>query len=106
MILDEVKEKYVKDLLVKGIRADGRNFLQYRNVSIKRGAIPNAEGSAWVSLGNTQVLCGVKVDVMEPFGDRPDEGVIVVNSEFSSMAHPDFMAGPPDEKSIELARVV
>ncbi len=106
MILDEVKEKYVRDLLAKGVRVDGRNFLNYRNISIKRGVIQNAEGSAWVQLGNTQVLCGVKVDVMEPFADRPDEGVIVVNSEFSSMAHPDFIPGPPDERSIELARVV
>jgi exosome complex component RRP42 len=68
--------------------------------------IPNAEGSALAELGNTKVLAGVKIDVAEPFKDRPDEGVISVNAEFRTMAHPEFEPGPPGENSIELARVV
>jgi len=106
MILDEVKEAYVKALLKKGKRPDERDFLEYRPIKIEKGLLPNAEGSALARIGDTKVLCGVKFDVFEPFPDRPDEGVFIVGSEFSPMAHPEFMPGPPNEHSIELSRVV
>ncbi|MFH1199666.1 MAG: RNA-binding protein [Candidatus Micrarchaeota archaeon] len=106
MILDEIKEAYVKDLLAKGKRADGRGLLDYRQVKITKGIIPNAEGSAMAELGDTKVLCGVKFDVMKPYADRPTEGVFTVQAEFLPLAHPEFEAGPPKEGSIELARVV
>lgn len=106
MILDEIKKDYILDLVQKGQRADGRGLLDYRPIHLEKNVIPNAEGSALAYLGNTKVLCGVKVDVATPFADRPNEGVIICNSEFSPIAHPDFYPGPPDERSIELARVV
>lgn len=106
MILDEIKESYVKDLLNKGKRADGRGLLDYREIKVDKEVIPNAEGSALACIGDTKVLAGVKFDIIEPFKDKPLEGTIVVNAEFSPLAHPEFNAGPPNEKSIELARVV
>lgn len=106
MILDEIKEAYVKDLLQRDKRGDGRGLLEYRQISIEKGIIPNAEGSALAGLGSTKVLAGVKFDVMEPYPDRPTEGVFTVQSEFLPLAHPEFEAGPPNEHSIELARVV
>jgi exosome complex component RRP42 len=106
MILDEIKEAYVKDLLLQDKRADGRGLLDYRAVRVEKGMIPNAEGSALVHLGDTKVLAGVKFDVMAPYADRPTEGVFTVQAEFLPLAHPDFEAGPPNERSIELARVV
>jgi len=106
MILDKVKEEFVKDLVKKGKRPDGRQFMEYRPIKIETGIIPNAEGSALAEIGDTKVLCGVKIDVLAPFADRPEEGVVMVNAEFSPIAHPDFEPGPPNEYSIELARVV
>ncbi|PIO06154.1 RNA-binding protein [Candidatus Micrarchaeota archaeon CG08_land_8_20_14_0_20_59_11] len=106
MILDEVKEAYVRDLLAKGSRADGRQLLQYRKVKVTKGAYPNAEGSALAEIGDTKVAAGVKFDAAIPFPDRPQEGVFMVNSEFPILAHPAFEPGPPNENSIELARVV
>ncbi len=106
MILDEIKEAYVRDLIQKNKRIDGRGLNDYRKITIQKNVLPNAEGSALAYLGDTKVLAGVKFDVMEPFADRPDEGVVMVGSEFSPIAHPEFQAGPPDERSIELARVV
>ncbi|MFH1106287.1 MAG: RNA-binding protein [Candidatus Micrarchaeota archaeon] len=106
MILDKIKESYVKDLLAKDKRADGRGLLDYRQVKITKGMIPNAEGSALVELGDTKVLCGVKFDVMDPYRDRPTEGVFTVQAEFLPLAHPKFESGPPNEHSIELSRVV
>lgn len=106
MLLKEVTEALVRDLVKANKREDGRDFLAYREASVVTGVVPNAEGSAIARIGNTKVLCGVKIDLMAPFADRPDEAVVMVGSEFSPMAHPDFQAGPPDENSIELARVV
>ena len=106
MILDEVKEEYVKDLMKREERVDGRGLLDYRDIKVEKGIIPNAEGSALANIGGTKVLAGVKLGVFEPFSDRPDEGVLMCNAEFSPLAHPDFESGPPREKCIELARVV
>ena len=107
MIVDELKEEFVKELLSKGKRADERGLLDYRAVSIDaQGVLPNAEGGAMASIGDTKVLAGVKFDVMEPYRDKPDEGVLSFSAEFSNLAHPDFYSGPPGENAIELARVV
>jgi exosome complex component RRP42 len=77
-----------------------------RPVKALLGLIEKAEGSARVSLGNTMVLAGVKADIGTPFADTPDKGVLTVNAEFLPLASPTFDTGPPDENSIELARVV
>ena len=106
MILDQVKEAYVKDLLSKGKRADGRKLDEYRRINVEKALYTNSEGSAIAHLGDTKVLAAVKFDVLTPFADRPNEGVVMCNAEFSPIAHPDFEPGPPDERSIELARVV
>ena len=106
MLIDEVTDAFVSDLIKNGKREDGRSFLDYRNAKVETGLIPNAEGSALAQIGNSKVLCGVKFDLLNPFSDKPDDAVVMVGSEFSPMAHPDFQPGPPDERSIELARVV
>ena len=105
-IVDEVRKEFVKDLLRSGKRPSGRGPDDYRAVKIERGVIPNAEGSARVHMGNTQVLVGVKLALGEPFADKPDEGVLSTMAELLPLASPLFEMGPPDANSIELARVV
>lgn len=106
MVLEMIKAQYVRDLLEKNERGDGRDLLEYRPVKVETGVFENCEGSAIAHIGDTKVLAGVKVDLATPFPDRPQEGVLMVGSEFSPIANPEFLPGPPDEKSIELARVV
>ncbi len=96
----------VRDLIKKGLRLDERKLLQYRPIQIKFDVSKNAEGSCEVSIGETKVIAGVKLSIGKPFEDTPDEGILVVNSEFYPIAHRDFEPGPPSEKAIELARVV
>ena len=50
-------------------------------------------------------MAGVKMSVGEPFRDVPDEGVLVVNTEFNPVASPEFDPGPPRAESIEVSRV-
>jgi exosome complex component RRP42 len=77
-----------------------------RPIKIEQGLIERAEGSARCLLGKSEVLAGVKVEIGEPFADTPNEGVMTVNTELVPLASPNFEPGPPDEKSIEIARVV
>jgi exosome complex component RRP42 len=51
-------------------------------------------------------MAGIKMDIGEPYPDEPDSGVMTTAAELIPMASPDFESGPPDEESIELARVV
>jgi exosome complex component RRP42 len=102
----KASENYVRKLIEEGMRIDERKFDEYRPIVIEKNVIMKAEGSAGVLIGNTYVLAGVKMSVGEPFPDSPDEGVLMVNAELVPVASPTFEPGPPDENSIELARVV
>jgi exosome complex component RRP42 len=105
-LVTKVRLKQIEQLIEKGKRLDDRGLLDTREIKIEQGVIEKAEGSARVFLGKTQVLVGVKVSTGEPFSDTPNEGVLTVNAELVPVASPTFEPGPPDENSIELARVV
>jgi len=105
-IMEDIRKDYVYDLIGSGKRVDGRGFREYREISVERDLIKNAEGSALVKIGDTVVLVGVKLEPGEPFPDAPNQGVIMTNAELVPMASPDFEPGPPDENSVELARIV
>jgi exosome complex component RRP42 len=105
-LVTKVRLKQIEQLIEKGKRLDERGLRDYRPIKIEQGLIERAEGSARVLLGKTEVLVGVKVATGEPFPDTPNEGVLTVNAELVPLASPNFEPGPPDENSIELARVV
>ena len=105
-LITKVKLKQIEQAIEKSKRVDDRNLTDYREIRIEQGVIEKAEGSARVFLGKTQVLVGVKVETGEPFPDTPNDGVMTVNAELVPLASPNFEPGPPDENSIELARVV
>jgi exosome complex component RRP42 len=93
-------------MIEKGKRLDGRGLTDYREIKVEQGLIERAEGSARVLLGKTEVLVGTKVETGTPFPDTPNEGVLTVNAELVPLASATFEPGPPDENSIELARIV
>ena len=105
-IVPVIKRDYITKLAEQGKRIDGRTFDSYRTIDIETKVVNKAEGSARVKIGNTQVLCGIKMDIGEPFPDTPATGVMSTAAEFVPLASPDFESGPPRENAIELARVV
>jgi exosome complex component RRP42 len=105
-LITRVRLKQIEQLIDKGKRLDERGLGDYREIKIEQGVIEKAEGSARVLLGKTEVLVGVKVETGTPFPDTPNDGVLTVNAEFVPLASPSFEPGPPDENSIELARIV
>ncbi|MBD3210012.1 exosome complex protein Rrp42 [Candidatus Micrarchaeota archaeon] len=106
IILSYIRRDVMESTLEKGVRFDGRGFDDYRKARVQKSVIKTAEGSALAQIGNTKVLAAVKFDTLTPFPDRPNEGVMITNSEHLPTASPTFEPGPPRENSIEMARVV
>ncbi len=102
---DDLK-KYIIKLIEKKLRINERGLLEYRDIKIETGISENAEGSAKVNIGETEVIIGVKMNVGTPYPDSPERGNIICTAEFNPIAHPEFEPGPPRENAIELARVV
>jgi exosome complex component RRP42 len=105
-VVETIRKSQMVQLLAQGKRIDGRALDQSRPLKIETGLIQKANGSARVTLGNTQVIAGVKIATGTPFPDTPDKGLLVVNAEILPMASPYAEPGPPSEEAIELARVV
>jgi len=105
-LVTRVRLQQIEKLIEKAKRLDGRGLNDYREIKLEQGLIEKAEGSARILLGKTEVLVGVKVETGTPFSDTPNDGVMTVNAELVPLASPTFEPGPPDENSIELARIV
>jgi exosome complex component RRP42 len=105
-VVADLKRDYISKLLAKGQRVDGRRFDEMRPLTIETNFIGSAEGSARVKLGETDVVVGVKLIAGEPFPDTPNTGVLTTNAELIPMASDTFESGPPDQESIEVARVI
>ncbi|MFG1529813.1 MAG: exosome complex protein Rrp42 [Thermoplasmata archaeon] len=102
----EILTTHLLDLASKGKRLDGRGIDEYRPIRIEPGFAANADGSAFVHLGDTKVLCGVKLELGKPFPDTPNAGVLTTNAELIPLSSPVFEPGPPTTTAIETSRVV
>lgn len=96
----------IKQYLAEGKRFDGRKPLEVRDIVIETGISKNAEGSARVKIGKTEVIVGVKMDVGTPYPDSPNKGNLTVTAELLPLSSPRFESGPPQFPAIELARLV
>ena len=89
-----------------GKRIDGRALDEMRSFTIDVNKYENAEGSARIFLGETEIAAGVKFEVGKPYPDSPNEGSISVGVELLPLAHSEYESGPPSMDEIEIARVV
>ena len=96
----------IKSFLAEGKRFDGRKLDEYRDLKIETGISKNAEGSARVRLGDTEVLVGIKMALGTPYPDSPDAGNMMVTAELLPLSSPRFENGPPKFPAIELGRVI
>lgn len=106
MSVSNLTKKRIHDYLAEGKRFDARELLDYREISIETGISKNAEGSARVRIGKTEVVAGVKLDVMEPYADSEEAGTLAVTFELLPLSSSRFEPGPPSIESIENARVI
>lgn len=96
----------IKQYLSEGKRFDGRKPEEFRKIEIETGVSKKAEGSARVKIGDTEVIVGVKMDVVEPYPDSPNKGNLMVTAELLPLSSERFETGPPRFPAIELGRLV
>jgi len=106
MITSDLTAERIREYLAKGKRFDGRKPEEMRELIIETGVSKNAEGSARVKLGKTEVLVGIKLDVGAPYADSKGEGNLMVTTELTPMSSSRIDLGPPQFDSIELGRVI
>ncbi|XP_057547812.1 uncharacterized protein LOC130826242 [Amaranthus tricolor] len=63
---------------VKSLRPDGRSLNSARDTTVALGAVSSANGSALVKIGSTTMLAAIKMEVMTPSTDTPDEGNLAI----------------------------
>ena len=100
MEIPNITRKRIKEFLGEGKRFDNRKLQEFRNIEIETGVSKNAEGSARVKLGNTEVVAGVKVDVSVPYSDSEDAGTLITSCELLPLSSSRFEYGPPKIEAI------
>lgn len=106
IIVENLRKKQMRESISAGKRLDERGLDETRPIEIEVNVIKKASGSAWVKLGKTEVVAGVKVETGEPFEGLENSGALIITAEVLPIASPHIEPGPPDEETIELARVV
>lgn len=106
MTVSKLTKKRIYDYLAEGKRFDNRGLLDYRDITIETGISKNAEGSARVKIGKTEILAGVKLDVAEPYPDSEESGTLAVMFELLPLSSSRLEPGPPSIEAIEMARIV
>jgi exosome complex component RRP42 len=106
IIVEHLRKQQMWEAISKGKRLDGRNLDEIRPIEAEVNVIRKANGSSKVNLGNSEVIAGVKVETGRPFEGLENKGALILSAEILPTASPYIEPGPPDEETIELARVV
>ncbi|TPX32517.1 leucyl aminopeptidase [Synchytrium microbalum] len=90
--------EYIRQhVIAQGTRPDKRAWNSVRDTTIRTGVVSTANASSLVKIGETTVICGIKVEVGEPKLDRPNHGFIIPNIDLPAMCSPRIRPGPPGE---------
>ncbi|KAK3000986.1 hypothetical protein RJ639_022166, partial [Escallonia herrerae] len=83
--------------LLESIRPDGRPLGRARDTTLALGAVASADGSALAKIGCTTMLAAIKMEVMTPTVESPDEGCIAVEFHMPPICSPIVRPGRPAE---------
>ncbi|KAF5842080.1 ribosomal protein S5 domain 2-type protein [Dunaliella salina] len=97
------EKAFIIKALQEECRLDGRRPFDFRKPKFQFSL---DDSSATLTLGTTRVMTVISAVLEAPFPDRPNEGSIRFNAEFSPMASPAFEAGRPSVDAVELARLI
>ncbi|XP_073142529.1 uncharacterized protein [Henckelia pumila] len=90
--------------LLESIRSDGRPLGRARDTTVVLGAAASADGSAMVKIGCTTMLAAIKLEVMTPSMDSPDEGCIAIDYHMPPICSPLVRPGRPAELAPMLSK--
>ncbi|KAH7104553.1 ribosomal protein S5 domain 2-like protein [Auriculariales sp. MPI-PUGE-AT-0066] len=101
--MSKAESSYVRQALSASnpIRADGRGLGDYRTLSVVRGIIPLANGSARVAVGGTEVLASSKLEVTSS-----ELGNIACNVICPGSAYPSLAPGALDDLAYDYTHIL
>eukprot|EP00262_Sarcandra_glabra_P015464 TRINITY_DN4762_c0_g1_i1.p1 TRINITY_DN4762_c0_g1~~TRINITY_DN4762_c0_g1_i1.p1 ORF type:complete len:288 (+),score=65.38 TRINITY_DN4762_c0_g1_i1:211-1074(+) len=89
--------------IAQDLRSDGRKRLDFRQISVETGVIPQASGSARVRMGATDVIASVKAELGNPSSFLPNKGKVAIYIDCSPTASPMFEGRGGEELSADLS---
>lgn len=103
---DAFKKLYPREFFSKfiesGIRPDGRPVGRCRPTTVGLNVVSTADSSALVKIGSTTALAGVKLEVMPPKEDQPNQGQLVIQVEMTSLASSSHRPGRFSEEATSI----
>ncbi len=95
-------------LIVNGKRLDGRKLNELRPISIKAGVIPEADGSAMVSFGETIAIAAVygPKKVLPKHLEEPDRAYLNILYDMASFSTSERNRPGPSRRSREISKVI
>ena len=102
----KLTKKNILEAMSKGKRLDGRGLLEPRNIEVRFGVSKNAESSVIVKWGKTEVACGIKMGLQEPYTGHESEGTMTTSVELLPLSSANFEYGQPSIEAVEIARVI
>ncbi|KAK9096219.1 hypothetical protein Sjap_021716 [Stephania japonica] len=97
------EKHFIKGGIDQDLRSDGRRRLTYRPISVETGVIPQANGSARLRMGETDVIATVKAEIGKPSHLHPNRGKVSISVDCSAIASPVFEGRGGEELSTELS---
>lgn len=96
--------RYFERHLAESIRPDARSLSRARNTTISMGAVASADGSALAKIGSTTMLAAIKMEVMTPSLESPDEGCVSIDFHMPPICSPLVRPGRPAEAAPVVAK--
>ncbi|GLT95976.1 hypothetical protein SLE2022_136270 [Rubroshorea leprosula] len=90
--------------LAESIRPDARPLGKARDTTIALGAVASAHGSALAKIGSTTMLAAIKMEVMTPSMESPDEGCLAIEFHMPPIYSPLVRPGRPAEEAPVLSK--
>ncbi|VDD81404.1 unnamed protein product [Mesocestoides corti] len=83
MLLSDPECATLTQMLLSGVRLDGRTLKEYREINFRFPSGHPCGGCCIVNIGSTSVLAKVSAEIVEPKHYRPAQGVVFVNFDAS-----------------------
>lgn len=96
--------RYFERHLAESIRPDARPLSRARDTTISMGAVASADGSALAKIGSTTMLAAIKMEVMTPSLESPDEGCVSIDFHMPPICSPLVRPGRPAEAAPVVAK--
>ncbi|KAG9450946.1 hypothetical protein H6P81_010911 [Aristolochia fimbriata] len=89
--------RFYERYLLESLRPDTRPLTQCRDTSVALGPVASADGSALAKIGCTTMLAGIKLEVMTPAAESPNDGCIAIEFHMPPICSAIVRPGRPAE---------